>query len=182
LSPGPKVRAVKFIAGDEELAQLADDIQAASFPDSFPEATELQVVRRARLSCPPSSPTCNLYLNSAETVQPAELSGFSAPSDTSPTRIRIGGTVARQKVRFEVSPTYPPEARSSGIEGTVKLHAIIANDGSIAQLQAVSGHPMLVQAAIDAVRQWRYEPTLLNGQAVEVDTEIDVVFQLNEKK
>ena len=64
----------------------------------------------------------------------------------------------------------------------VKLHAIIGRDGTVTQLQVISGHPLLLQAALDAVRQWTYQPTLLEGKAVEVDTEIDVVFQLAEQK
>jgi TonB family protein len=181
LSPGPKVRAVKFITGEDELTQLSTDIEAASFPDCFPEATELQLIRRGRLSCPPSSPNCSLLLNSAETVQPAELSGVGAPSDTSANRIKMGGTVTGAKIKFSVKPVYPLEARANGIEGTVRLHVIIAKDGSILQLEVISGHPLLTQAAQDAVRQWKYEPTLLNGQPVEVDTTIDVLFQLNKK-
>jgi periplasmic protein TonB len=59
------------------------------------------------------------------------------------------------------------------------LHVIIAKDGTITQLEVISGHPLLVQAALDAVRQWVYEPTLLEGKPVEVDTEIAVFFQLN---
>jgi protein TonB len=93
----------------------------------------------------------------------------------------VGGTVRGTKIKFSVKPVYPPEARASGIEGTVRLHAIIAKDGSILQLEVISGHPLLIQAALDAVRQWKYEPTLLNGQPVEVDTTIDVLFQLNKK-
>lgn len=64
----------------------------------------------------------------------------------------------------------------------MKLHAIIGRDGTVTQLQVISGHPLLLQAALDAVRQWTYQPTLLEGKAVEVDTEIDVVFQLAEQK
>jgi dipeptidyl aminopeptidase/acylaminoacyl peptidase/tetratricopeptide (TPR) repeat protein len=79
LSPGPKVRAVKFITGEDELARLSKDIEAVSFPDCFPEATEIQLIRRGRLSCPPASSNCSLLLNSAEAVQLAELSGFGAP-------------------------------------------------------------------------------------------------------
>jgi protein TonB len=60
------------------------------------------------------------------------------------------------------------------------LHAIIGKDGSVQQLNLESGHPLLVQAALDAVRQWRYQPTLLNGEPVEVDTTIDVIFSLNQ--
>jgi protein TonB len=75
---------------------------------------------------------------------------------------------------------YPPLARQTRISGTVRLHAIIGKDGSVQQLEVLSGHPLLVQAALDAVRQWRYRPTLLNGEPVEVDTTIDVIFSLNQ--
>jgi protein TonB len=80
-----------------------------------------------------------------------------------------------------VNPIYPGLARQAGIDGLVKLHAIIGKDGTIQELSLISGHPLLVQAALDAVRQWRYEPTLVNGQAVEVDTAIEVFFQLQKK-
>jgi protein TonB len=75
---------------------------------------------------------------------------------------------------------YPPLARQTRISGTVRLHAIIAKDGTVQQLEVLSGHPLLVQAALDAVRQWRYQPTLLNGEPVEVDTTVDVIFSLNQ--
>jgi TonB family protein len=76
-------------------------------------------------------------------------------------------------------PVYPDEARMAHISGTVRFHAIIGKDGKIKQLEFVSGHPALKEAAFDAVRQWRYQPTLINGDPVEVDTTIDVTFQLN---
>jgi protein TonB len=66
------------------------------------------------------------------------------------------------------------------ISGTVRLHAIIGKDGSVTQLEVINGHPLLVQSALDAVRQWRYRPTLLNSEPVEVDTTIDVIFSLNQ--
>jgi protein TonB len=75
---------------------------------------------------------------------------------------------------------YPPLARQTRISGTVRLHAIIGKNGAVQQLEVISGHPLLVQAALDAVRQWRYRPTLLNGEPVEVDTTIDVIFSLNQ--
>lgn len=77
-------------------------------------------------------------------------------------------------------PIYPQLAKQAHIEGTVVLHAIIAKDGTISNLQFISGHPLLMKAAIDAVRQWQYKPTLLNGESVEVDTTITVVFTLGE--
>jgi protein TonB len=93
-------------------------------------------------------------------------------------RITIGGNVQAARLINRVQPVYPEEASKEKISGTVKLHVVIAKDGKIQQVQVVSGHPLLVQAAIDAVRQWQYQPTLLNGQPVEVDTQIDVVFSL----
>jgi TonB family protein len=93
--------------------------------------------------------------------------------------IRVGGNVQAARALYKVPPEYPEEARKKGISGTVRLHVIVAKDGSIKQLEVMSGHPLLQQAALDAVRQWRYQPTLLNGSPVEVDTTIDVIFSLN---
>jgi len=78
-----------------------------------------------------------------------------------------------------VAPVYPPLARQARIQGTVVLHAVISKDGSIEGLTLISGHPMLAPAAIEAVKQWRYKPYLLNGEPVEVDTEVLVNFTLS---
>jgi len=98
-----------------------------------------------------------------------------------PTRIRIGGSVAAAKLTHFIHPVYPPLARQTRISGTVRLHAVLSRDGKVQSLEVVSGHPLLQQAALDAVRQWNYEPTLLNGEPVEVDTVIDIVFSLDER-
>jgi periplasmic protein TonB len=94
--------------------------------------------------------------------------------------IRVGGNVQAARIINRVQPMYPPLARQTRISGTVRLHAIIGKDGTIQQLEVMSGHPLLQQSALDAVRQWRYQPTLLNGDPVEVDTTIDVIFSLNQ--
>lgn len=78
-----------------------------------------------------------------------------------------------------VEPVYPPLARSARIQGAVVLAAIISKAGSIEHLQVLSGHPMLVKAAVDAVSQWRYRPYVLNGEVIEVETQITVNFKLN---
>jgi len=80
-----------------------------------------------------------------------------------------------------VEPAYPALARQTRIQGTVRLHAIIGTDGHVEELEVISGHPLLVQAAMEAARKWRYAPTTWNGQPVEVDTTIDVIFFLEEK-
>jgi len=100
------------------------------------------------------------------------------PKIAAPTRIRVGGNVAAAKLVNQVQPVYPAIARTAHVSGTVMLHAIIAKDGSIQELEYVSGPALLMKAAMDAVHQWRYQPTLLNGEPVEVDTSIQVVFTL----
>ncbi len=91
--------------------------------------------------------------------------------------IRIGGNVAAAKLIRQVPPEYPPLARQAKISGTVRLRVIISTDGTIEQVELVSGHPLLVQSAMDAVRQWRFQQTLLNGQPVQVETVVDVLFE-----
>ena len=82
------------------------------------------------------------------------------------------------KIIKRVIPQYPPLAKQTRVQGTVRLTGIIAKDGTIQQLQLISGHPLLVPAALDAVRLWHYKPYLLNDQPVEVDTQINVNFTL----
>jgi protein TonB len=98
------------------------------------------------------------------------------PPKAATKRIRVGGNVQSAKIINQVQPTYPEIAKTAHISGTVVLHAIIDKDGSVRELQFVSGPPLLMRNAMDAVRQWRYQPTLLNGDPVEVDTTISVVF------
>jgi protein TonB len=78
----------------------------------------------------------------------------------------------------QVKPNYPPLARQARVQGSVVLQAVISKDGTIQNLRVVSGHPMLVQSALDAVKQWRYKPYFLNGEPVEVETSITVNFTL----
>ncbi len=80
---------------------------------------------------------------------------------------------------YGVQPVYPPLARQARIQGTVELRAIVSKAGTIENLAVVSGHPMLVKAAVEAVRQWRYRPYLLNGDPIEVETDIRVNFVLS---
>jgi protein TonB len=100
------------------------------------------------------------------------------PKAAAPQRIRVGGNVQQARLVNMIRPVYPPLAKQARIQGTVRLQAIIAKDGAVVQLEVQSGHPLLVQAALDAVKQWRYQPTLLNGEPVEVVTTVDVVFTL----
>jgi protein TonB len=95
------------------------------------------------------------------------------------TPVLVGGDVQSAKLITRVLPVYPQPARQLRISGTVHLLGIIAKDGTIQRLQVLSGHPLLRQAAMDAVSQWIYRPTVLNGQPVEVEAPIDVIFTLS---
>jgi len=90
------------------------------------------------------------------------------------------GTFVPAKLIKRVAPEYPPEAREKRIQGTVRLNVIIGKDGSVTVQNVVQGDQALALAAIEAVRQWRYQPTILTGQPVEIQTTIDVVFALNQ--
>lgn len=105
-------------------------------------------------------------------------SNMPPPPKEAPKRVRVGGNVQAAKMVRQVQPIYPQIAKTAHIQGTVVLHAVIAKDGTVQELQYVSGPPLLMRAAMDAVRQWRYQPTLLNGEPVEVETTISVIFTL----
>src|SRR6202166_3867305 len=108
------------------------------------------------------------------------MGGAPPPPKPIASRIRQGGSVQAALLVNKVQPVYPPLARQTRISGTVRLHALISKSGTVESLEVISGHPLLVRAAMDAVQQWRYKPTLLNGEPVEVDTTIDVIFSLNQ--
>ena len=93
-------------------------------------------------------------------------------------RIRQGGNVQAANLIEQVNPIYPPLARQARIQGVVVMEAVISKEGSIESLRVVTGHPLLNQAALDAVKQWKYRPTLLNGEPVEVITTVTVMFNL----
>jgi protein TonB len=95
-------------------------------------------------------------------------------------RVQLGGNVEDARLISRIQPVYPALAMQSRIQGDVILHAIIGKEGDVSELQVISGHPFLVKAALDAVRQWRYRPTLLNGLPVEVETTITVSFVLGQ--
>ena len=96
-----------------------------------------------------------------------------------PQSIQVSSTIQAAKLLRKVAPEYPRMALQTRTHGVVHLRAVIAEDGSIEQLETLGGHPFLVRAAIDAVRQWRYRPTLLNDKPVRVVTQVDVHFKLN---
>ena len=96
-----------------------------------------------------------------------------------PKRLRISQGVAVGMLQTRIEPVYPSIALKAHVQGTVLLHAIIATDGHVENIQLIQGHPMLVEAAINAVRQWRYAPYRLSGEPVEVDTTVSVNFHID---
>jgi len=111
--------------------------------------------------------------------QTASTSSSTASGETTQDPVKLEGGMKPGTIVRKVQPSYPEEARRARIGGTVVLHAIIAKDGTIKNLSIVSGPELLQEAAAEAVKQWVYEPYLVNGQPSEVDTLIRVNFSLN---
>jgi protein TonB len=103
----------------------------------------------------------------------------AVPKVATPARVRVSQGVSSGLLIKKVQPNYPPLARQARIQGQVLLQAQISKDGSIENLSLISGHPMLAPAAIEAVKQWRYKPYMLNGEPVAVDTQVVVNFTLS---
>jgi periplasmic protein TonB len=101
------------------------------------------------------------------------------PKVATPQRIRVSQGVTQGMIIRRVQPAYPPLARQARIQGPVVLQAEIGKDGSIQNLRLISGHPMLAPAAIEAIKQWKYKPYILNGEPVEVETTITFNFTLS---
>jgi protein TonB len=92
--------------------------------------------------------------------------------------IRVGGRLMQARLTSQPRPYYPQEAKAAHIEGTVRMNVLVGKDGAVKDIAVVSGDPILSEAAVQAVWKWLYQPALLNGQAAEVVTEVDVNFNL----
>jgi periplasmic protein TonB len=103
----------------------------------------------------------------------------AVPKVATPQRVRVSQGVTQGLLLRKVTPQYPPLAKQARIQGTVVLSALIGKDGSIQNLHVVSGHPMLTNSALEAVKEWKYKPYILNGEPVEVETTINVNFSLS---
>jgi periplasmic protein TonB len=111
---------------------------------------------------------------------PAELPHSAPPAQQEKHPVKVSEGVLEAQLVSRTEPRYPTIAVLTKTEGTVRLHAIISREGRITSLDVISGHPLLVKAALDAVQLWRYRPTMLNGEPVEVETSITVIFRLHE--
>ena len=119
-------------------------------------------------------PPCAGCIPIVDTRPPEPL----VPAKPQPPQRVFKGHLEPAMLIYRVDPLYPALARQMRLEGRVELRAVISTDGTIQSLQLVSGHPLLIQSAMDAVLQWRYRPTILNGSPVEIDTFITVVYTL----
>ncbi len=101
----------------------------------------------------------------------------AAPAATPPAPVKVSQGVVQGALIFKVNPEYPAVARAARVQGSVLMRAIIGTDGTIQRLQVISGNPLLVRSALEAVKRWRYRPYLLDGKPVEVETNITVNFK-----
>jgi TonB family protein len=125
----------------------------------------------------------NFFLKLGEVQETIEVTGVgrARPQASTPTRIRVGGALQPPKMLKMPRPVYPDKAKSEGREGAVQLYAVILKDGTVGNLTPTpDSDPELAEAAIDAVSRWQYQPTLLNGQPVEVTTWITINFRLSQ--
>lgn len=167
-SQAPQAAAPNKAKSDQPAQQAAADSAkpAEAKPEKAPEPAK---TAETPASAPAAKPS--LAAPSEETL-PAP----AAP----PSLIHIGGNVQSAKLVSQPRPIYPAEAKQARIQGVVKLDAIIGKDGTVQNISVISGHPLLVPAALDAVQNWVYQITLLNGEPVGVETEIDVNFTLSQ--
>jgi len=180
----PPVRVVRRVTADDimraptvipkTIAKIKDE------PEPLPQAAAVGVVGGVPGGMPGGSPGGVLGSIITAAAAIAAPPPPPPPKAATPKRIRVGGQVEAAKLIFQPKPEYPALAKMARIQGTVRLEAIISRDGTIQDLKVLSGHPLLVKAALEAVQRWRYQPTLLNGEPVEVITEIDVNFTLAE--
>lgn len=180
--PGPRPRAQvrsEFAAGRLQMPiQIPDQIYTSSVPElaiSDPGGVGVSGV--------PGSPGGGSVWGGTGTLMSHRVEPPPQPRPQPPVvtqRHKVGGDVQAAMAISRPQPLYPQLAKHARIQGVVRLEAIISKAGTIEHLQVLSGHPMLIPSALDAVRQWRYRPTILNGEPVEVVTTIEVHFTLSQ--
>jgi len=131
----------------------------------FPQGMPASVVSIADAPSPPASPV--------------DASQVEATQVEAPKHVQLDRKLLEDRVINQVQPTYPPIAKAAHIQGDVLLHVVIDKEGRVAQLRAVSGHPILIQAAMDAVKQWSYKPYEVRGEAVGVESTVRVEFRID---
>lgn len=178
-----KVQPRQFDAGRLTAPkQIPKDIAMIKEDDLPPVAASAGVVGGVPGGVPGGAPggVIGGIIGSVPSAAPPPPAVKEPPKPVTPKSIRVGGNVQAAKLIRQPKPQYPPLAKQARIQGTVRFNAVIGRDGHIANLTLASGHPLLVPAATAAVREWVYQPTTLNGEPVEVVTQIDVNFTLSQ--
>jgi periplasmic protein TonB len=180
IAPVPRESLTTPTAIPESVAYIQDSIDTGILNDSrfgylaggnglgFPDNSGVPSAVLPPVSALPPQPAAVPLLPPAPKIEPR------AP-------IRVSSLIVRSRLLRQVDPAYPALAKTARIEGAVVVEALITESGTIENLRVISGNPLLIQSVIDAVKQWRYEPTLLNGDPVAVITTITVNFTLNPK-
>ena len=180
--PPPAVAPVKVVK------QIQSDIQNGQLrtPTKIPE--KVQMIKEEEAP-PPTMAAGGVVGGVPGGVPGGQMGGViggiisstpvAVPKVATPQRVRVSQGVSQGLLIKKIQPAYPPLARQARIQGQVLLQAEISKDGTIQNLRLISGHPMLAPAAIEAVKQWRYKPYYLNGEPVEVETQITVIFSLS---
>ena len=160
-------------AGEYEMKVQKPGFEEYKTPQIVLQPGRESVVRNVTLNVGPVIQQVDIVAKGTAKPLAAERAG-------KPARVRFGGNIQAAKLLEKVQPVYPEAAKVAGVEGTVILHAIIGMDGSTLELQVMNSEvdPELARAAAEAVSKWRYSPTLLNGEPIEVDTTITVNFKL----
>ncbi|HLH04579.1 MAG TPA: TonB family protein [Bryobacteraceae bacterium] len=179
--PGPTVRHVSVVPRlphfQDLIAPVAIPKQVARINDA-PAAPDITGAQSAGAADGAGS---TLLFGSSGSALPVAQEPRPPVKPAKPDKpLRFGGSIAEANLIHRVQPVYPPLAKAARIQGTVEFTALISKDGRIENLKLVSGHPLLVNAAREAILQWQYRPTLLNGEPVEVVTSIVVHFSLSE--
>jgi len=189
LVTAPAQREAGQVLGSITIDGLSDQARAdllARLPvhegDTLSRSQTLQVFQGVREFDPHLTAVSRPQPNGdlALLIRPLDEAPQPAAQQVAPQRLRIGGNIAATKLINQPKPVYPAEAKQERVQGTVSLRAVIGKDGTIQDLAVISGHPLLAPSALQAVQQWVYQPTLLNGNPVEVETQIDVHYTLSQ--
>ena len=175
------LKSIEFVAVDGELKDKVLAKLALKVGDNISADSHTQIVQAVRDV--DEHLQVRILTNAGSTrIQVSMPEPYRVPPPASqyerPMRIRVGSVEQATKILHKVTPTYPAEAKQAEIQGAVRFNAIISKEGLITNLQLVMGHRLLAPSAMDAVKQWVYSPTLLNGEPVEVQAQIDVYFTL----
>ena len=160
-------------------ARVPDRIPVIEDPNYDPAASDVPgVIGGTRNQTGPGNSVIAALARSMPVPEPPPPVAAKPAAPATIPRIRVGGAVQEGKLISGPPPVYPPLARAAGIQGTVRLQAVISRDGAIMDLRVMSGNPLLVPSAMAAVKQWLFRPTYLNGDPVEVATDIEINFTL----